>query len=74
MNIGMLWYDDDKKRSLEEKIDIAAKYYAKKYNKTVNMCIVNPLTMPVQVIIPGIEVKANRSILRGHLWLGVAGE
>lgn len=42
MNIGMLWFDNDPKATLDAKIDRAARYYHEKYGKTPTLCFVNP--------------------------------
>ena len=34
MDTGMLWYDDDRQRTLEEKVRRAADYYRHKYGQT----------------------------------------
>ncbi len=72
MNIGMLWFDNDNKADLATKIQRAASYYNQKYGKAPNLCLVNPRTLgsnPWKS--PGIEVKATRSVLPNHFWLGV---
>ena len=41
MNVGMLWLDDDRKRSLDEKVNRAVEYYREKYGRMPEMCLVN---------------------------------
>ncbi len=86
MKIGMLWFDDDPKRSLEEKIERAARRYQEKYGVTPNLCYANPRTVGdgnqhLLVRIQarqagqsahGVTLKQARSILPNHFWLGVA--
>ncbi len=72
MNIGMLWFDNDNKADLATKIQRAASYYHTKYGKAPNLCLVNPKTLgdfPWKG--KGIELKATRSVLPNHFWLGV---
>ena len=72
MNIGMLWFDNDNKADLATKIQRAADYYHTKYGKTPNLCLVHPRTMGNYAWKgAGIEVKATRSVLPNHFWLGV---
>lgn len=72
MNIGMLWYDNDKQSDLATKIQRAADYYHTKYGKAPTLCLVHPRTLgdtPLKG--NGIEVRATRSVLPNHFWLGV---
>ena len=72
MNIGMLWFDNDNKADLATKIQRAVNYYHTKYGKTPNICLVHPRTLGDDPLIrSGIEVKATRSVLPNHFWLGV---
>jgi hypothetical protein len=72
MNIGMLWFDNDNKADLATKIQRAASYYHTKYGKAPNLCLVNPKTLGMDSWKGnGIEVKATRSVLPNHFWLGV---
>ncbi len=88
MKIGMLWFDDDPKRPLEEKIERAAKRYQEKYGEPPNLCYANPRTVGdaqptinlkansgksvAAAHIPQVMLKQARSILPNHFWLGVA--
>lgn len=86
MKIGMLWFDDDPKRPLEEKIERAARRYQEKYGVTPNLCYANPRTVgdaqPTINLrlhagkngknVPQVTLKQARSILPNHFWLGVA--
>ena len=72
MDIGMLWFDNDKNTSLADKIKAAAGYYQNKHGKVANLCFVHPSMLnepPSQSL--GIEVRATRSVLPNHFWLGV---
>ena len=74
MNIGMLWFDNDKKSDLSDKIQRAASYYRDKYGRTPNLCFVHPSmlgSIPVNTNGSGIEVRTTRSVLPNHFWLGV---
>jgi len=42
MNVGMLWFDNDPKSNLDNKIERAARYYRDKYGKTPTVCFVHP--------------------------------
>ena len=76
MNIGMLWFDNDPKDSIETKVERAVDYYQKKYNKKPNLCFVHPSMMQKttpekQVTESGVEIRSNRSVLPNHFWIGV---
>jgi hypothetical protein len=46
MNIGMLWFDNDKMMDLNTKIERASNYYLKKYGKSPTLCYVHPSMLP----------------------------
>jgi hypothetical protein len=81
MNIGMLWFDNDPKAALEVKIARAAGYYHDKYGKQPTLCFIHPSMMPTLATDPdatlavgpeGVVVRANRSVLPNHFWIGSA--
>ncbi len=77
MNTGMMWFDNDSKTPLAEKVRKAADYYHTKYGGHPDLCLVNPLAydQAVPEVLDGqsgaIHVRPLRSILPGHLWIGV---
>ena len=75
MKIGLLWFDDNAKRTLADKVGLAALRYEQKFGMPPNVCFVHPvsLTDGEQVIIDGILVTthAGNSILPNDFWLGV---
>ena len=77
MNVGMLWFDNDPKTTLEVKIQQAADYYRHKYGRTPDLCLVNPGILAKTSDQSGasqsgrILIRPLRSILPGHLWIGV---
>jgi hypothetical protein len=73
MDIGMLWYDDDRQRTLEDKVRRAADYYRHKYGQSPNLCLINPQSAnggPEAV--NSIELQTAPNILPHHFWIGVA--
>ncbi len=70
MNAGMLWFDNDPKTPLAAKIHQAAEYYRRKHGRTPDLCLVNPGAAG-DAYVDGITVRSLRSILPGHLWIGV---
>ncbi len=78
MNAGMLWFDDSK-RTLPEKVKIAATQFQKKYGRTPDLCLVNPNMMTeASDVVPhygvDIHVRPYRPVLPGHLWIGIDEE
>jgi hypothetical protein len=76
MKIGMLWFDNDQKHTLDQKIQGAATYYATKYGAQPNLCYVHPSLMPTvpegtEYKAGGVEVRGTRSVMPNHLWIGV---
>lgn len=86
MKTGMLWFDDDPKRTLEEKVERAAVRFREKYGITPDLCYANPHTVPDAERTVALKhsqsrggttkilMKQARSILPNHFWLGVASD
>ena len=76
MDIGMLWYDDDGKRQLAEKVARAAEYYRAKYGVQPTECYVHPgmLGDGQPVVAAGLRLRPNRTIIKNHFWLGIGQE
>ncbi len=80
MDIGMLWFDNDKKSDYEAKIERAATYYRDKYGKAPNLCFVHPCMIPnnvsnnteeTSIKSQGVEVRTSKTMLPNHFWIGV---
>ena len=68
---GMLWYDADKKKSLEQKITEAATHYREKYGQPPNVCAVHPSNgLPKKIGI--IDIIPHQYTLPNHFWIGVS--
>lgn len=77
MEVGLLWFDNDSGRGIEEKVQRAAAHYAAKYGHRPNLCFVHPTMLQGNgnggvLRTDGIEVRAGRAILPDHFWIGVA--
>ena len=81
LTTGLLWFDDDPDCTIEEKVLQAATRYREKYGHPPNVCYVNPAdfitsatTNPpyVEAVNKDIEIYPLHTILRHHLWIGVA--
>lgn len=73
MDIGMLWFDDDAKRQLDEKVARAAEYYRAKYGVAPTECYVHPgmLAAGQPATAAGVRLRPNRTVIKNHFWLGV---
>lgn len=89
MEIGMLWFDNNKADQLEVKIRRATSYYKKKYGQAPNLCFVHPSMLAkngnapqddikaenaVQLKTVGLELRSSKSLLPNHFWLGINQE
>jgi len=73
MNVGMLWLDTDRKRTLDEKVQRAAEYYKDKYGRLPELCLVNSKAIKDETKKVGrVRVEAERTVLPDHFWLGMA--
>jgi hypothetical protein len=86
MEIGMLWFDNDKKSSIPSKVERAARYYHKKYGVNPNLCYIHPQMVgsgkggdnksskPAEsksLQIGEVLVLINEKILPDHFWIGI---
>jgi len=73
LNIGMLWFDDDPRRGILERIGRAASFYAEKYGQAPTLCLLHPTTagegLPERH--DNLVLRTSAGVLRGHFWLGV---
>jgi hypothetical protein len=86
MKTGLLWYDGDPKRSLEDKIERAAGCYHEKYGRWPNTCYVNPQAVSGESgegsgtacqpenCKSAIRILSAPNILLHHFWLGENGD
>ena len=80
MHVGMLWFDDNPKLSLEKKIQRAVVHYRQKYRLEPNLCLIHPTMIEdgkraAQASeldgLDGLTVRTYRPVLPGHLWIGI---
>ena len=87
MDIGMLWFDNDKKSSVPSKVERAARYYQKKYGKNPDICYIHPKMVKgvngekknskktagqKPLKIGKILILKNKKVLPDHFWIGVS--
>lgn len=72
MQLGLLWFDDDPARSVDDKIMRAVMRYERKHGIRPNVCQVNPAQYkevehkPIEV-----KVKQAKHIMVNYFWVGV---
>lgn len=72
LRVGMLWFDDDPKRSLAAKVARAAEHYRHKYGQAPNICYVHESALKSEAASQtSIKIVAVRDVLRHHLWIGL---
>lgn len=80
MEIGMLWFDNNKEVDLFTRIKRAVEYYKEKYGKDPNVCFIHPSMLPDDYSeskplslksITTIEIRSSPLILPNHFWIGI---
>lgn len=82
MNIGMLWFDNDKNSDVTSKVNRAADYYQDKYGKEPTVCFVHPSMMGEngrkqnnkKLRAGKVDVLTSQEMLPNHFWIGVNGK
>jgi hypothetical protein len=71
MRTGWMWFDNDKGRTLEQKVERAAERVRAKHGRWPDMCYVNSRAAPGGNFVCGkVRVVAAPNILPHHFWLG----
>ena len=71
MNYGMLWFDNDPKSGIREKVKQAADYYRRKYGDAPDLCLVNPAMLGKdKPEVEEIELETASDIQPNHFWVG----
>jgi hypothetical protein len=74
METGLLWCDDSKKKTLEEKVNEAVSAYCTKpcfAGKRPDTCYVHPSMLNEEIRVNGVRVVAIPVIAPHHLLVGV---
>ena len=73
MKTGLLWFDNDPKRPLEEKIQEAAQRYQAKFGAQPNTCYVNSESVAEESKHVGqLQVLGAPFVLPDHFYIGVS--
>ncbi len=75
MKEGLLWFDDDSRRKLADKVGQAATRYQARFGRRPTICYVNEADLNGQRNeIKGIRLQSASNVLRHHFWVGVDGD
>ncbi len=70
MKQGLVWYDNDPKKSLDQKVTEAAVRYKEKFGVEPNVCYVHPSHLESnRATIAKLRVIRAGQVLPNHLWL-----
>jgi hypothetical protein len=64
---GLLWFDSDKRRPPQEKLDQAAARYTERFGRPPNTCHVNPAE-PFEHAV--LRVILDPAVLPNYFWVG----
>lgn len=75
MKEGLLWFDDDPKRQLADKVGRAATRYRVKFGHRPTVCYLNLADFEDKTEqINGIRLQVASNVLPHHFWIGVDNE
>ena len=73
MREGLLWYDDDPRRRLEDKVRDAAARYQQRFGIAPNVCYVNAQVLETaEVRVAGISLRRMAAVQPNYFWIGHA--
>lgn len=74
---GLLWFDGNDGKSLEERLERAAQHFKNKFGVRPNACYLHPSTLfanlpfSEEFVVNGIRLYESNSVLPDHFWLGL---
>ncbi len=67
----LLWFDDTKKKPVEEKISEGISRYVERFGEAPNICLVNPSEL---VSAKGLLIRPAAYVRPNYYWIGVETE
>lgn len=67
--LGLMWQMDAKK-GVEGNVVLALKAHEKRFGCAASVCYANPEDLKEEVKMENVAVRAERSCLKGHLFVG----
>ncbi len=74
IDFGLLWFDNDRKCDLGDKVERAALRYQAKFGRRPNICYVHQASIEREVECRGVRIVGAANILPDHYWVGVAAQ
>ena len=69
MSIGLVWFDNDKKKTLAEKIRAAAERYLTAHGVVANEAHIHAANYDPAAIVDGIKIVIDPLMLKNHIWV-----
>lgn len=66
VKLGWLWFDDDPKTTLQEKVIVAAHRFQQKFGQAPRLCYVNERELMQEQTTAGLKVTTAKYVLPGH--------
>ena len=66
----LVWYDNDRKRKLEEKVAQAAERYTERFGAAPEIVLLNPAQAGEIETVAGIPVRTTSLVLPNHVYIG----
>jgi hypothetical protein len=67
VNLGWLWFDDDPKTSLDEKVALASTRFRQKFGRLPRVCYVSQrVSGDLQLALDHVQVRTASNVLPGH--------
>jgi hypothetical protein len=70
----LVWYDNDRKRSLAAKVAAAAERYTERFGDAPELVLLNPEQASDTEAIAGLPVRTTPLVSPNHLYIGRADE
>jgi len=72
MATGMIWFDNDPQKNINEKINLAVQYYQKKFGNEPTVCFLNPKFEGKLLDSDSeIEFDYNLGLSPDYIWIGM---
>ena len=72
MTTGMIWFDNDPHKNINDKIKFAVQYYQKKFGSEPTVCFLNPKFRDKLINSDSkIEYDFNLGLTPDHIWIGM---
>lgn len=67
----LIWYDNDRKRALTDKVRAAAERYRERFGSAPEVVLLNPTDAAEQDRLAGLIVRPTVLVSPNHLYVGV---